>query len=304
MKKISLLFSLIIVAIASFCVGFVGLVSVKANEETFVTNGAGVMITSEIDAKQNGIRFNDVMDKASYEEKANSGKEFKTGVLVLPKDLVNGNLDLVNYGNGESGCEHKDTTDLWDNAGKMAKNANDIYEPTTDENAKEFMSSYVYLYNIPEESLNRNIAFVGYYVYDGGKPVYTGELSRSMAYVANEVLKKDAGSYKPEELAILGGYLKNYEVKFGDVETITVKYGDVITGELPVATEAGKEFAGWVKADGSAFDAQEPIRGNLELTASWKATVKLAKTTSYEKYSSLDNGTPVANANTLDVDLS
>ena len=304
MKRKSIIISLVLAMITSVCLGGATLFGAAATqEEVFATNGAGIMITSQSDANKNGIRFNVVMDKDGYDAKANSGKEFRTGVLVLPADLVDGEFTLANYGEGQNGCVNKDTTALWEYEGKLSANANGIYEPTAEEGATEFMSCYVYLYDIPAESLNRNITFIGYYIYDNGAPVYTGALTRSMAYVADQVIKNYADDYDAEELALIGGYLLNYQVKFGDVETKTVKYGETVTGALPVAEQTGKEFAGWVKADGTPFNAAEPIRGNITLQPAWKTTVTLKTVAEYEKYSSFNGDTPVENATALAVDV-
>ncbi len=302
-KKISVLLGLCAVSLVAFGAGMASLKEVKAEDTaTFETNGAGVMISSPTDAKKNGIRFNVVLEKDSYDAMATSEKAFKTGVLVLPADLVTQDFTLENYGNGESKCENKDTTALWENEGKMAKNTNGIYEPTTDENAEEFMSTYVYLYNIEEANYNRGISFVGYYIYDNGTPVYTNVMTRSISYVANEII---TNNLEPDNQATLEKYLLDYEVAFGDVETKTVKYGQKVAGELPVAVEEGKEFAGWYMDEAltTPFDKDLVIRGNLTLYAGWKETVALA-TTQYEKYSSLNGDDRVANTNDLTVDLS
>ena len=158
MKKIGLFFSLFVIAAMSVFVGFIGLMSVKADGDTFVANGAGIMISSESELNENGIRFNIIFGKEEFTAKTESGKSFVTGVLVLPTDLLEGELNLTNYGAGQSGCINRETTDVWTDAGKMTQDMETgIYNPS--DSGKEYMSSYVYVYNIPEESYNRSISF-------------------------------------------------------------------------------------------------------------------------------------------------
>lgn len=134
------------------------------NETYFKAIGASVR--KETPA---GIRFGIVLDKDVYEQiilnengELNSG--VSTGILILPSDLVEGNLA------SSANVSDEDTSTLW-------------YDYVDESgNATNYMVSYVYLWDIPEMSYNRYISFCGYVKVDG-TTYYTKTLERSPASV-------------------------------------------------------------------------------------------------------------------------
>lgn len=139
-------------------------VSDLENEEYFKPIGSSVRKDTPV-----GIRFGIVIDKDVYEQiivdtSGTVKSNVSTGILVLPSDLVNG--DLASSAN----VSDEDTSNLW--------------YAYVDDNGNEtnYMVSYVYLWDIPEMSYNRYISFCGY-VKIGDETYYTKTLERSPASV-------------------------------------------------------------------------------------------------------------------------
>ena len=184
--------------------------NVYSNEnEVFCANGTSVYIgqsESELVPNETGIRFNIIMSTNLYNHMV-TNDNFSTGVLIVPKDKLNGELNLNEAKNSNGLITIKDTTNLWQ---KQKLSINEYGKYYVDNiNGIEYMTNYVYLYNIPQASYNRTICFRGYYD-DGENVRYTATVERSIAYVSNKVLQ--SGEYEDDENVtnLLNSYVENY----------------------------------------------------------------------------------------------
>ncbi len=235
--------SLILILIALFSCLMIAftttLLTTHASGSTvFSSNGASVRIGTGEDetVDDNGIRFEVVMDTATYETV--SANAYETGVLFMPSDLLTGDLSLETDKVGKA-----ITTGKWVKKTYAEPDANGIYKIA--ESGTELMTSAAYLYDIPKGSYNRPYSFRGYYM-NGATPVYTDVMERSMAEVS-----------LASQLQELDKYLLNYGVSFVDNEDkdvsaeltpVSVKYGSAV-GELPTYAKDGYTFNGWRPVD-------------------------------------------------------
>ena len=197
-----------------------------ASGEQFYAVGAAVRILGE--GADNGIRFDIKLDKEYYASVTANGGTLATGVLAVPEILLTGELTREQAGDGTDGkyAVDKDLTGLWEDNG----------------DGDGYVDNYAFLYNLPADVYDVNVAFRGYIANEEGTVVYTDTLVRSMSEVAFEAISAD-----PSLDGLLGEYLYDYTVTFvnsPDTPAETVRYGGkAALPETPDKT--GYEFIGW-----------------------------------------------------------
>ena len=242
---------------AAAVAGFVGF-NVSA-ENTLTTtdsvfcDGASFRYTTDAaDTTGNGLRLQVGMATEYYNGLA---AEDKTYTLVIPNDLLNGAALTVNTAN----VEKQETTGGW---GKY-----------TDEKTSEtYMRSLVYLWDIPENSYNREIAYRGVVEKADGTLIYATETeTRSLASVAKTLYTSDDPAVTEAVKTAAAAYIKDYTVTFdnnGNTTTEEVTYGDAIAALPTAATKAGFTFAGWYNGD-TLWNADDVVTENVTLTAKY-----------------------------------
>ena len=226
LKKAGMCAILAIIAASAIGLGARGMTSAEGagGNEQFYAVGAAVRILGE--GADNGIRFDIKLDKGYYASVTADGGTLATGVLAVPEILLTGELTREQAGDGTDGkyAVDKDLTGLWE------------------DNGDGYVDNYAFLYNLPADVYDVNVAFRGYIVNEEGTVVYTDTLVRSMSEVAFEAISAD-----PSLDGLLGEYLYDYTVTFvnsPDTPAETVRYGGkAALPETPDKT--GYEFIGW-----------------------------------------------------------
>ena len=217
----------------------------------FTMLGAGVRVkTSASDKTGDGIRYAVGIKKSVWE----TLKDKDIHVLIMPQQLVGGELEKgETFSNGTSSASAIDAVikGSWK-------------EVTV--RGEAYMKGYTYLWGIPESFYDMPITGRAYYEEDSNI-VYTPEVTRSFAYVADAAIKDLSWT---GDKAALDKYLPTYTVTFTKdgvtKETQTVKYGQ----------KATRPTADWISADGLTVDRwledeeiwhfNRPVCENLELT--------------------------------------
>ena len=217
-----------------------------ASESDFSVLGGAVKVK---DSRGAGVKFHVVMTENYFKTYGTINSDgsgtlksgVKTGTLLLPYRLTNGN-DLVVSGTGYGATvSDSDTSGVWEKV---------TLGGTT------YMQSVVYLYNIPSTDFGTEISVRGY-VYDGTSYVYTAqENGISMSFVANAELNDGSSELTADEKANLKTTYLDKAVKYhveGAVTEETVDYlGTVVDCPTIGDTLAdGSKFYGWTLRDGT-----------------------------------------------------
>lgn len=217
-----------------------------ASESDFSVLGGAVKVK---DSRGAGVKFHVAMTENYFKTYGTINSDgsgtlksgVKTGTLLLPYHLTNGN-DLVVSGTGYGATvSDSDTSGVWEKV---------TLGGTT------YMQSVVYLYNIPSTDYGTEVSVRGY-VYDGTSYVYTAqENGISMSFVANAELNDGSSELTADEKANLKTTYLNKAVKYhveGAVTEETVDYlGTVVDCPTIGDTLAdGSKFYGWTLRDGT-----------------------------------------------------
>ena len=217
-----------------------------ASESDFSVLGGAVKVK---DSRGAGVKFHVAMTENYFKTYGTINSDgsgtlksgVKTGTLLLPYRLTNGN-DLVVSGTGYGATvSDSDTSGVWEKV---------TLGGTT------YMQSVVYLYNIPSTDYGTEVSVRGY-VYDGTFYVYTAqENGISMSFVANAELNDGSSELTADEKANLKTTYLNKTVKYhveGAVTEETVDYlGTVVDCPTIGDTLAdGSKFYGWTLRDGT-----------------------------------------------------
>lgn len=223
--------------------------SIQLNDFTML--GAGVRVkTEDTDTTGDGIRYAVGIKKTVWE----NVQDKNIHVLVMPQRLISGELEKgEKFTSGTSSASAIDAT------------IGGTWEEITVRGVP-YMRNYIYLYNIPESFYALPITGRAYYEADNDV-IYSPEVTRSFAYVADAAVKDNA--WNGDKVA-LDKYLPRYTVTFSKdgatKETQTVKYGQ----------KAVKPTADWISGDGLTVDRwladgaiwhfNRPVCQNLNLT--------------------------------------
>ena len=217
-----------------------------ASESDFSVLGGAVKVK---DSRGAGVKFHVAMTENYFKTYGTINSDgsgtlksgVKTGTLLLPYRLTNGN-DLVVSGTGYGATvSDSDTSGVWEKV-------------TT--GGTTYMQSVVYLYNIPSTDYGTEVSVRGY-VYDGTSYVYTAqENGISMSFVANAELNDGSSELTADEKANLKTTYLDKAVKYhveGAVTEETVDYlGTVVDCPTIGDTLAdGSKFYGWTLRDGT-----------------------------------------------------
>lgn len=207
----------------------------------------GAMVRIADDGK-NGIRFPVRMSVSDFETYKDSIAE--SGTMICPQDLYD----------GTSLQEDKDTyTQVTTNNWKKI---------TDKKTGEEWMQTLVYVYNLPEDQLNKEFYFQGYVkMKEGTDPIYSEELNRSMTSVAKAALPDYANDATKSD--ILKEYIR-YDVTFVDGETSTttmVGYDSTVSAPTDPTPAQSYEFKYWATEDGEEYDFDAVVTEDITLTA-------------------------------------
>ena len=217
-----------------------------ASESDFSVLGGAVKVK---DSRGAGVKFHVAMTENYFKTYGTINSDgsgtlksgVKTGTLLLPYRLTNGN-DLIVSGTGYGATvSDSDTSGVWEKV---------TLGGTT------YMQSVVYLYNIPSTDYGTEVSVRGY-VYDGTSYVYTAqENGISMSFVANAELNDGSSELTADEKANLKKTYLDKAVKYhveGAVTEETVDYlGTVVDCPTIGDTLAdGSKFYGWTLRDGT-----------------------------------------------------
>ena len=217
-----------------------------ASESDFSVLGGAVKVK---DSRGAGVKFHVAMTENYFKTYGTINSDgsgtlksgVKTGTLLLPYRLTNGN-DLVVSGTGYGATvSDSDTSGVWEKV---------TLGGTT------YMQSVVYLYNIPSTDYGTEVSVRGY-VYYGTSYVYTAqENGISMSFVANAELNDGSSELTADEKANLKTTYLDKAVKYhveGAVTEETVDYlGTVVDCPTIGDTLAdGSKFYGWTLRDGT-----------------------------------------------------
>ena len=234
-----------------------------------IVDGASVKFIYDDDdaySEKSGMRFSLKISASVYAELVENGQykdDVEVGMLLVPESLKNGELT---YGASKTNAniyKAAITVEKW--------KANSVEAPTE-------YTTFVSVYDFSSDYYNEVICARGYMV-SGANCYETAIVERSMAEVALAA-KENVDSYatnetnKEEILRFLDAYVSvPYTVTFknGDeaVDVQTKTYGTKLEN-LSIEAESGYEFAGWLY-NGKAWDFEKDVvKGNMELTASFK----------------------------------
>ena len=221
--------------------------------ENFNYEGASIRLKRANDETGNGIKFTVSLPKAQYEQILAADPNAKFGTLLIPADLVEGDLTV--------------NTNL---VSKAIANES-MNEKTVD--GVEYVYWVAYLWNIAEKNYSREIAARGYIEYSGNVVYTVVSEDRSLSRVAqlctaddnaSQDVKDAVADYLPKVVFDLNGAT-------GSVSEVVLKDG--VTYTLPAAealnvtAPEGKEFAGY-EIGGKTYNAGDVV------TISGKVTVK------------------------------
>lgn len=264
MIKSKKIICLIVAAIAAFALGLsfnFANIGARADE---IADGdftvAKVSVRLADDQKGDGIRFAVVMKKSLYGEYAVSGN--KTGVLILPEDLVGEELNL----------ESENVVKIYTFGDEAAEDGSVIASKWVDCNIagyEDYKLCVVYLYGIPKNSFNRPLTVRGFVQTAAGSVIYSGVKTKSLSEVAlAEVADGNQAADK---------YLNSYTVKFiGEnnevIQEETKKYGERFTVPSAPAVDENSYFSGWQLLKGDTYAASADI---TDTTVKYSRTVRL-----------------------------
>lgn len=265
---------LAVLALIMICCSFLMINTVNANaaeKQGFtIEDGASIKVIKEGDeySEKSGMRFALKLSASVYGELVENGA-YKDGVeigmLLLPESLKTGDLTYQASLTDANIYKASISVEKW--------KADDEVEPTE-------YTSWVYVYDFDSKYFNETVCAKGYVV-SGSDVFETASYATSMAEVAlsaKESIDQMVGSEQEKEklLNLINTYISvPYSVTFKNgsetVETQTKIYGtklDAVSVEAP----NGYEFTGWLY-NGKAWDfANDTVKGNMELTASFKET--------------------------------
>ena len=200
MKNIKKWLITICMFIAVMCIGFAipnfAKVNTASAESTnnFYVAGAGVRIID--DEKGGGIRFTLMMSESYFDKKVAGKENVSVGALIVPTDLLPAYIDFeraLNYVEGSKIKKVELPASYW----------------TADDDEVGYLESYVCIYNIPQESYNRDLTCVGY-ITSNGDTQYTSPCVRSFTYVADKAIKDPNSDLSDEQ--------KEYVPRYEDFE--------------------------------------------------------------------------------------
>lgn len=276
MIKSKKIICLMVAAIAAFALGLsfnFANIGARADE---IADGdftvAKVSVRLADDEKGDGIRFAVVMKKSLYGEYAVSGN--KTGVLILPEDLVGEELNL----------ESKNVVKIYTFGDEAAEDGSVIASKWVDCNIagyEDYKLCVVYLYGIPKNSFNRPLTVRGFVQTAAGSVIYSGVKTKSLSEVAlAEVADGNRAADK---------YLNSYTVKFiGEHDEViqeeTKKYGERFTVPSAPAVDENSYFSGWQLLKGDTYAASADITDTtVKYSRTYKAEIKQYLTVTYLK---------------------
>ncbi len=276
MIKSKKIICLIVAAIAAFALGLsfnFANIGARADE---IADGdftvAKVSVRLADDEKGDGIRFAVVMKKSLYGEYAVSGN--KTGVLILPEDLVGEELNL----------ESENVVKIYTFGDEAAEDGSVIASKWVDCNIagyEDYKLCVVYLYGIPKNSFNRPLTVRGFVQTAAGSVIYSGVKTKSLSEVAlAEVADGNQAADK---------YLNSYTVKFiGENDEViqeeTKKYGERFTVPSAPAVDENSYFSGWQLLKGDTYAASADITDTtVKYSRTYKAEIKQYLTVTYLK---------------------
>ena len=276
MIKSKKIICLIVAAIAAFALGLsfnFANIGARADE---IADGdftvAKVSVRLADDQKGDGIRFAVVMKKSLYGEYAVSGN--KTGVLILPEDLLGEELNL----------ESENVVKIYTFGDEAAEDGSVIASKWVDCNIagyEDYKLCVVYLYGIPKNSFNRPLTVRGFVQTAAGSVIYSGVKTKSLSEVAlAEVADGNQAADK---------YLNSYTVKFiGEHDEViqeeTKKYGERFTVPSAPAVDENSYFSGWQLLKGDTYAASADITDTtVKYSRTYKAEIKQYLTVTYLK---------------------
>ena len=222
MKNIKKWLITICMFIAVMCFGFA--ISSFVNVQTasaestnnFYVEGAGVRIID--DEKGGGIRFALMMSETYFDKKVEGKDNVSLGALIVPTDLLPADMDFeraINYVEGSKIKNVELPANYW----------------TADKDNEGYLESYVCIYDIPQESYNRDLTCVGYITINGDTQ-YTSPCVRSFTYVADKAIKDPNSDLSDEQKEYVSRYLTTETVtvqnQFGNYQ-ISVKNGQTLS---------------------------------------------------------------------------
>ena len=239
-----------------------------AAESDYQVYGGSVKIA---DARGAGVKYHVVMSESYFNNYGTVGEDgkgtlndgVKTGTLLLPYRLTNGN-DLVVGGTGYGATvSDSDTSEIWQKV-KL--------------NGTTYMQSVVYLYNIPETDYGTEISVRGY-VLSGGEYTYTAQKDViSMSYVAKAALKSGDIALSEEDKTNIQETYLNKTVRYhvnGVVTEETVDYLDTVAN-LPTVSDGS--FIGWANKNGEFVTnvSSTRIKNHIDLYAVCRQQIVLS----------------------------
>lgn len=209
-------------------------VSVKADKVTTTTvmycDGASIRLSED---GKNGIRFH--VRVTSNEEgtvtldgNTYSADKFKaletdlqTGILVIPTDKLASNEELTIEG----------ATTAYASGARAANVTGDECvwnwkEETVNEVTKYFYEATAYVYNIPENSFDRDFTFRGYYSLDDGETYVYTENENNVRSVAHVAWKAKADNYDGEFISQLNSFLAGVEIENKFTQNFVYRVGN------------------------------------------------------------------------------
>ena len=222
-----------------------------------------------------GIRCDVTLDATDYTDLTAVNSGITTGVLVIPTDLLDGELTL-------------DTPYVGKGVTYDASNNVDKWIVADDGTAE----TYAYIDNVPTMSYTRNLTFCAYYTVDGATE-YTATKTTSLTCVAQSLLQEDVAddTTLTDDLSeIVEGYVSDYTVVFQDgvtgdelSRTAVSANGSVeentVTKPETDPTLFGGEFKGWYVGDKEWNFETDTITGDTLITAKYSAVETLDFTT-------------------------
>ena len=247
--------------------------AVKAAEKEGFTieDSASIKLIEEGDAysEKSGMRFALKLSASVYGEIVEDGaykNDVEVGMLLVPASLKTGDLTYQTSLSNKNIYKASISIEKW--------KADDQVEPTE-------YTSWVYVYDFDSAHYNETMCAKGYMLI--GSDVYeTVSVETSMAEVALHIkenidqITEDEGE-KQDLLTLVNAYISvPYSVTFKSGETIvgtqTQTYGNKVEAIQAPEAPNGYEFTGWLY-NGKAWDFEnDTVKGNMELTASFKET--------------------------------
>lgn len=276
MVKSKKIICLIVAAIAAFALGLsFNFANIGARADGIADGDftvAKVSVRLADDEKGDGIRFAVVMKKSLYGEYAVSGN--KTGVLILPEDLVGEELNL----------ESENVVKIYTFGDEAAEDGSVIASKWVDCNIagyEDYKLCVVYLYGIPKSSFNRPLTVRGFVQTAAGSVIYSGVKTKSLSEVA--LAEVADGNWAADK------YLNSYTVKFiGENDEViqeeTKKYGERFTVPSAPAVDENSYFSGWQLLKGDTYAASADITDTtVKYSRTYKAEIKQYLTVTYLK---------------------